>query len=115
MKNSTSEIVDRYFEAWRKGDFAGLRPHLADDFTFDGPLMNCAGPDEYVTRTMESAKQFAGAQYEIVSRVVDGDQAVVFSTLTMGPIVLHTAEHFRVDGDKIASARLYFDPTPLRR
>ena len=45
--------------------------------------------------------------------MVEGDNAVVLATLSMGPATLHTAEHFEIQDGKIARVRLYFDPTPL--
>ncbi len=117
MNNPTpnvGEIVDRYYQAWGSGDFVGLRQWLADDFTFDGPLMTASNPEEYIERTQANAAMFAGSDYAVVGRVVDGTHAVVLATLTMGPTTLHTAEHFEVRDGKISGVRLYFDPTPLR-
>ena len=111
----TSEIVDAYYRAWGSGDFDGLRPTLTDDFRFDGPLMTADSPDAYITKTKENAAMFAGSDYRNVGRVVDGDHAVILAELAMGPVTLHTAEHFTIRDGKIASVRLYFDPTPLQQ
>ncbi|MEM9194048.1 MAG: nuclear transport factor 2 family protein, partial [Myxococcota bacterium] len=95
------------------GDFDGMRPWLADNFVFDGPLMSCDGPDDYIRTTQASAAQFTGASYEINDRLVVAGQAVILSTLTVHGTPVRTAEHFVVRDGKIASVRLYFDPAPL--
>lgn len=110
---ATATIVDAYYRAWGSGDFDGLRPTLTDDFRFEGPLMTAESPDAYIAKTKENAAMFAGSDYQNVGRLVDGNHAVVLAALTMGPVTLHTAEHFTVRDGKIASVRLYFDPTPL--
>jgi len=110
----TESLVERYYRAWGTGDFEGLRPCLGDGFVFDGPLMTATSADEYIDKTRANAAMFAGSDYRRVGQVIGEHDAVVLATLTMGPKVLHTAEHFAVRDGKIQSIRLYFDPTPLR-
>lgn len=113
MDETTSRLVDAYYEAWGSGDFDRFADLLADDFRFRGALDQADGPDEFVKIIRRNAPMFGDVAFSDVRRVVDGERAVNLYTFDVGPAHVPMAEAFEVRGDRIARIDLYFDPAQL--
>lgn len=112
MTADAQTLAATYFEAWRAQDPELLRPALAEDVQFDGPLAQVSGADAYV----ESIAGLYGITTELVIHKVladDSDAITWFDlhTSVAPPVPVANWCHAR-DG-KIAQVRVAFDPRGL--
>jgi SnoaL-like domain len=112
MSDTVAEIGAKYFDAWKRGDFDALRAILADDATFDGPLGQARNAEECVAGLRGMSKIVT----DIVERktFVDGPDVLTWfdlHTADTGP--LPTVNWRHVEGGRITSIRVVFDPRPL--
>jgi ketosteroid isomerase-like protein len=114
MSDVTNRLVDEYYERWGKGDFAGLRAILDDEFRFRGAMDSADSPDAFVELIQRNAPMFGEVAFQDVRRVVDGDRAVNLYTFVAGPARVPMAEAFEVRGDRIGRIDLVFDPAAFR-
>lgn len=107
-------IANEMLAAWTSGDFARTRALLHDDATFDGPLGETHGGDRYVEGVREFAKTIDRA--EIHKVIAEGDDVcLVYDLITRAGTAIPTVGIYRVEGDRVRSVRVYFDPRPLVR
>jgi hypothetical protein len=64
MRTTAEQLAAGYFEAWEAGDAERLRPLIADDVSFHGPLAEVHGADDYIS----SIQRLFGATEKIVIR-----------------------------------------------
>jgi ketosteroid isomerase-like protein len=105
-------IAATYFRAWKERDFAALRAVLADDVTFQGPLATLHDADACV-RGLQGMAQILDDV--VVQHVfVDGDDVLTWFDLhtTVAPPT-PTANWQHIEGGKIRSIRVAFDPRGL--
>ncbi len=107
-----TDLADGYFAAWTARRPEDVRPLLADDVTFRGPLGTADGPDECVAGL---AGLFGATdEVRVVRRWADGDDVVTWFELRAGgsgPMAVVNWSHVR-DG-VIDRIRVTFDPRPL--
>jgi hypothetical protein len=107
-----TDLAEGYFAAWAARRPDDVRPLLADDVTFRGPLGTADGADNCVAGL---AGMFGATDsVQVVRRWVDGDDVLTWFSLEMGgrgPMPVVNWSHVR-DG-AIDRIRVTFDPRPL--
>ncbi len=110
---SARDVVDRYFKAWTRRDFATARKALRDDLDFRGPIDTFHRADDYAAAT----QQLAGIIKTVDLRkvFVDGqDVCLIYDMVTNTPAgTAPIAEWYHVDGDQISAIRVFFDARPF--
>jgi len=107
-----STPAEIYFQAWDANDPSLLRPVLADDVVFDGPLAHVEGADDYVS----SLGGLFGATtaLTIVKRWVDGGDTITWFDLSIdGGDPMPTVNWTHTDDGLITRVRVTFDPRPM--
>ncbi|HTJ44202.1 MAG TPA: nuclear transport factor 2 family protein [Kofleriaceae bacterium] len=110
----TKTIATEMLAAWTSGDFPRARALLHDDATFDGPLGQTRGGDQYI----EGVRGFASsiARADVQKAIGEGnDVCVVYDLVTRSGVTVPTVGIYRVEGGKVRAVRAYFDPRPLVR
>lgn len=115
----TRQLVRGYYDSWMNGparfDEARLQTVLAPRVLFESPMSRREDASSFI----EALRRIAGSVRELrlVQTVVAGDESSVLYDADMeSPRGTHRfAEFFRVEGERIASIRLVFDPTEFRK
>jgi ketosteroid isomerase-like protein len=111
----TRQIVTNYHNAWTRGDVAAARIYLADNLDFQGSIDSFHQADDFVSALTMFQKMLQNVTL-IQSFFSEGGAALLYDCDTMSPAgVIRTAEFFTVADGKIASIRLIFDATELRK
>ncbi|WP_018684997.1 nuclear transport factor 2 family protein [Actinokineospora enzanensis] len=108
---SPERIVAAYFDAWRARDFDRYQSLLADDFSFVGPLATLTGAVE-ARRGIEGMAKII-TDLVVLRRFVEGDEVLTWFELHAGGVALPTANWAKVEGGRIVSMKVTFDPRPL--
>lgn len=108
------ETTNRYYDVVQnKG--AGLADVLADDVTFNGPLVQWTGKAEFLEGFAQMAEGMAGIR--MLKQFENGDEVCSIFEMDMntpkGPITASMAEWVKVSNGRIAAAKLHFDPRAL--
>jgi SnoaL-like domain len=116
LVNGTPEqLAAGYFDAWEAGDPERLRPLIADDVSFHGPLAQVQGADDYIS----SIDGLFGATDKIVihRRWVDadseagtGDVLTWFDLHVRGAPPAPVASWIHVEDGAIQRVQVTFDP-----
>lgn len=108
------QIVNQFYDvSLKRKDAEGIRPFLADDFTFVGPLAQTSGAEAFIdlnkgflpahveTRILQQFEvgDEVCSIYELDLRKPDGD---IFTTMM--------ADWVTVRNDRMAEQRIYYDP-----
>ena len=108
------ETANRYYDVVRnKG--AGMEDVLADDVTFNGPLVQWTGKAEFLEGFKQMAEGFGGIR--MLKQFEDGDEVCSIFEMDMntpkGPITANMSEWVKVSNGRITKAMLHFDPRAL--
>lgn len=107
-----STPVELYFEAWRAKDPEILRPVLADDVTFQGPLATVEGADAWITALRGLFD--ATTELVVVKRWIDGDDTITWFDLSIGGSgPMPTVNWTHVEDGLIRQVQVTFDPRPM--
>ena len=109
------DTVRAYHESWTTGDLSQARSYLADDLDFQGPIDKFGSADQFIPALSGFASMLARA--ELMQELYAADEAaLLYDCVTASPAgTIRTAEFFRLQAGKIASIRLVFDATELRK
>ena len=106
--------ANKYYDAVRnKG--AGLEGVLADNVTFNGPLVQWTGKAEF----LEGFKQMAAgmASLRMLKQFEAGNEVCSIFEMDLntpkGPVTANMSEWVTVSGGRLTAARLHFDPRAL--
>lgn len=107
------EIARRYMDIVFSGrDFERLRPLLADDFSFDGPLYKYGSADQYIRAlTADPPRGFA---YETIRAYEDEGSACLVYVFTKPGVEAKMAQLWEVEGGRVTRTLLLFDASGLR-
>jgi ketosteroid isomerase-like protein len=112
---STRELIERYHNAWTRGDFATARACLADGLDFKGSIDAFRSADEF----MASLRQFHAMLRQVTPlKSLFGPEgaALLYDCDTASPAgMIRTAEFFTTRDGKISEIRLVFDASELRK
>ena len=107
------EIARRYMDIVFSGrDFERLRPLLADDFTFDGPMYKYRSADQYIRALSENPPQ--GFEYETIRAYEDAGSACLVYVFRKPGLEAKMAQVWEVEGGKVRRTLLLFDASGLR-
>ena len=107
------DVVDRYFAALARKDFAAMRPLLHDDVVFEGVLGTTAGAEDYIRGLTRMMASMTRVERQVI--VAEGEDVMQVYDLVLGSpaVTLPIAQWLTVRDGRIAAARVYFDPRPL--
>jgi hypothetical protein len=113
MKNA--DVFRTYLERFTSGDAEGAAELLADEFTFDGPVLRANGKAEFLAGAANLAPIVRGC--ELHRQWVDGDQVSTFYDFKIetpiGAGSIPMAEWSVVRDGKLVSSRLVFDTAAM--
>ena len=105
---NAGEIVMSCINALNKEDFKTARKYTTEDFSFVGVLGSRNGAAAYFS-DMEKMK----LKYNVKKVFVNGDDVCLLYDLTMSGITIFGCGWYHVEGDKINSLKVVFDPRPI--
>jgi hypothetical protein len=109
-----AEIVGKYFDLFATQRYAESRAYLADRFSFRGPIDTFDNPDDFINAVSRLAPITKGIYKR--KAFADGPDVCVIYDFECGPPLDTTVpitELFHVEGDKIISIEIMFDPRPF--
>ncbi|HEY2260668.1 MAG TPA: nuclear transport factor 2 family protein [Solirubrobacteraceae bacterium] len=109
MNTDPARLAATYFDAWRAKDPQLLRPALAEDVQFIGPLAQVSGADAY-TESIQGLYEIT-TELDVKKVLADEEDALTWfdlHTSVAPPVPVANWCHAR-DG-KIAVVRVAFDP-----
>ncbi|WP_129714730.1 nuclear transport factor 2 family protein [Pedobacter sp. SYP-B3415] len=101
-------VVLALVQAINSEDFERARSYADDKLTFEGVLGKRDGADAYFS-DMKQMK----LKYEIEKVFADGDDVCLFYNLEMAGKRVFGTGWYRVEGGKVTSLRVVFDPRPF--
>jgi ketosteroid isomerase-like protein len=109
MSTDSASLATAYFDAWESGDTERLRPILADDVSFRGPLAEVDGAGDYVDAIRGL---FTGTERLVIHRRwADGDDALTWFDMHLpGAPPAPVASWIHVRDGRIDRVRVTFDP-----
>jgi hypothetical protein len=113
---SAKDVVQGYHAAWTQGDLGRARGFLSDALDFQGSVDRFTSADAFVA-TLAQFLQMVERVELLFELYHDREAALLYDCVTASPAgVIRTAEFFRLDDDdRIATIRLVFDATELRK
>ncbi|HEV2323777.1 MAG TPA: nuclear transport factor 2 family protein [Terracidiphilus sp.] len=106
--DNARETVLACVKAIQSEDFKRTRELVDNDFSFVGVLGSVRGGDNYV----EQMKKLH-FKYNVKKVFADGSDVCLLSDVVMGETSVFTCSWYTVDGGKIRSLRVVFDPRPV--
>ena len=112
---AVEKVIERYTEAWTRGDLQKARTFLADDLRFEGSMFSFSNADDLIAVVQGFPDILE--RVDIHRRLFDDRGGVLlYDCVTTGPAgVIRHAEFFDVEDGKITQIRLVFDATELRK
>ncbi len=106
-------VIDQYFAALTRKDFAAIRPLLHDDVAFTGAMGTTDTAQDYIEGLRGTTATMTGMARRVIC--ADGDEVCQVYDLTLATpaVTLSIAQWFTVRDGRIAALRVYFDPRPL--
>jgi SnoaL-like protein len=113
LNTSAKDIVMGYQRALGSSDWEAARRHLRDDMSFKGPLAAYDKPEPYLEDLKKLHHIVKGVDMKKV--FVDGnDVCLIYDMITNTPAgTAYISELYHIEGGKIASVRVVFDPRPF--
>lgn len=107
------DIVERFVGAFYGGDAPTARRYLADDLSFVGPGATFSAADDFLRASAHVAPGVRAVERRKV--FVDGQDVCVVHDLVLNHRAgtLPVAGWYHLDGDRIASIRMFFDTGPF--
>ncbi len=108
---TASQVFTDYLSAFTSGDMKTAQSLVADDFTFDGPMMQVEGKKAFFAGTTQLAPISRG--FKMLRQFEDGDEVCsiyefeVGSPATPGSVLM--TEWCTVRDGQLASSKLVFD------
>ena len=106
MKTS-KDLVEKWFEKWRSGDFLNLP--ISDDFTHTSPYGTISGKQAYIDIVEANKEQFLGYEFTIHDSMFERDKACVRYTANHGDFILEVSEWYYIKDNLIHSIVAYYN------
>ena len=109
---SAKEIVMEYMQALiQRRDFKSARSYLTDNVSYVSPLNSIDGAEPLIKYN----EHLNLPKFDIKKVFVDGQDVCLLYEMNLGtpPAKVFTSLWFHVDGGKISSYRVVFDPRPF--
>jgi hypothetical protein len=112
---SDTNAVRKYHESWTQRDMSTARSYLVDDLDFQGPIDTFTNADDFIVTLTGFAAMLSRVDL-LQEFYADDAAALLYDCVTDSPAgTIRTAEFFWLRDNKIATIRLVFDATALRR
>ncbi len=111
--SNAREVVDQYFDALARKDFAAMRPLLHDDVSFKGALGTTDGVDDYLSGLQQMMAVMTSMERRVIFSEGENVCQIYDLTLAKPPVTLPIAQWLTVRDSRIVALRVYFDPRPL--
>jgi hypothetical protein len=107
----TADIVRAYHDAWTGGDIEAAAEHLDARFATRAPVGTYDSKGEYLIGLARFRGLVTGV--DLLSELYGDDEAtLIYDVHTDTPAgTLRTAEHFKLEAERIVSTELIFDAT----
>lgn len=107
------ETVNRFYDVCNNKQGQGLDGLVADNITFEGPLMRLSGASQYLATVGPFLKFHKGVR--MFRQFEDGEHVCSIYEMTLGTPTGGTftsvfADWIRVVDGKVAEQKLYYDP-----
>lgn len=114
MSSGAKEIVITFQESLNNRDIKSARSFVSDDFTCTLPSGSFNSAEAYF-KAVEHAAQVNESPYKFNAKktFVDGNDVCVFNDVIAGPKTLLACGWYHIEGGKIRSLNLVYDPRPL--
>ncbi len=107
-----SEIFEAYLQGVLSGDHETVSQYLADDFTFDGPMIKASNKKEFFSNLSPELMAIARG-YNILQQFEKDDELCTLYEFNIetpvGKGAVYMTEWNKIQNGKIDSARLLFD------
>jgi SnoaL-like domain len=112
---SSENVVRKYLQSWTQRDMDTARSYLADDLDFQGPIDTFSSADDFIA-TLTGFAQMLTRVDLLQEFYADDSAALLYDCVTDTPAgAIRTAEFFGLRDGKVASIRLVFDASALRK
>ena len=111
---SNAEVFRTYLERFTSGDVDGAAELLAEEFAFDGPILQAKDKGEFLAGSAMAAAMARGCT--IHHQWADGDDVCSvydFNIETRRASAIPMAEWSVIRGGKLVSSRLLFDTAAM--
>ncbi len=112
---SNADIFRTYLERFTSGDVAGAGELLAEEFAFDGPILQAKGRAEFLAGAAAAAAMARGCTFH--HQWADGDDVCSVYDFEVetpaGAAAIPMAEWSVIRGGKLVSSRLLFDTAAM--
>ena len=107
------EIVNHFYDVCNNKQGQGLEGLVADNITFEGPLMRLSGASQYLSTVGPFLKFHKGVR--MLKQFEDGEHVCSSYEMTLGTpaggvMTSAFADWIRVVNGKVAEQKLYYDP-----
>lgn len=112
MKNAT-QVVNHFYDVCNNKLGERLDALVADNITFEGPLMRLSGASQYLQTVGPFLKFHRGMR--MLRQFEDGEHVCSIYGMTLGTpasgvMTLELADWIRIENGKVAEQKLYYDP-----
>ena len=106
-------VVLAYQNAWTSRDFETAARYVAEDVVFDSPQRHLTTQTELLSMLTVFSERIA-PRWEMIAATTAADNVLIlYNLFTLNGVPATCADYFVVEGDKIASETLVFDPQPF--
>jgi len=113
----SSEIVNRFYDAWNKKDIGAMEKLLADYTRYEGPLVTWEGKKQYVEGAKQIMPAFNGIK--VLKQFEDRDTVCSIIEIQLntpdGPVTCNVSELTKVSDGRIAESRTFYDPRKIEK
>jgi ketosteroid isomerase-like protein len=106
--NSAKDVALSFVAAINEEDFAAARSLADDDLSFVGVLGSRQGADAYFNDMTKMR-----LKYDVKKAFADGDDVCLLYDLTISDLTIFGCGWYRVEGGKVKSLQVIFDPRRL--
>ena len=101
------ELVERWFDCWRSGDFLNLP--ITDAFKHTSPYGLIEGKTAYLNIVEANKKQFLGYTFTIEDELFEDNKACVRYTANHGDFILEVSEWYYMKNNLINEIVAYYN------
>jgi len=110
---TASQIVNHFYDVCNNKQGQGLQGLVANEISFEGPVMRLSGAEQYVAAVGPLCKFHKGMR--MLKQFEDGEHVCSIYEMTLGTpaggtLTLAFADWIRVVNGKVAEQKLYYDP-----
>ena len=108
VERTPRELVLAYLQALNNENFDLARRYVSDDMEFTGALASRQGADTFFA-DLERMR----LKYDLKNVFVNANDVCVFYDVTLSGVTVFTCGWYKVEGGRICSLKVVFDPRPV--